>query len=69
METITPLTSDQMSALDKMSTSGAVQSIADGMRLCQMMVERVEPVEIVECDELPDVWSNRLGGFGSTGRE
>ncbi|MGL4755898.1 MAG: dUTP diphosphatase [Aeromonadaceae bacterium] len=48
--------------------SGAVQSIADGMRLCQLMVERVEPVEIIERDELPPVQSDRLGGFGSTGR-
>lgn len=47
--------------------SGAVQSIADGMRLCQMMVERVEPVEIIERDELPAVLSDRLGGFGSSG--
>lgn len=48
--------------------SGAVQSIADGMRLCQLMVERVEPIEVVECDELPGVQSDRQGGFGSTGR-
>lgn len=47
--------------------SGAVQSIADGMRLCQLMVERVEPVEIIECDELPAVQSDRQGGFGSSG--
>lgn len=49
--------------------SGAVQSIADGMRLCQMMVERVEPIEIIECDELPPVQSDRQGGFGSSGVE
>lgn len=48
--------------------SSAVQSIADGMRLCQLMVERVEPVEVVECDELPAVQSDRKGGFGSTGQ-
>lgn len=47
--------------------SGAVQSIADGMRLCQLMVERVEPVEVIECDELPAVQSDRQGGFGSSG--
>lgn len=47
--------------------SGTVQSIADGMRLCQLMVERAEPVEVVECDELPDVCSDRQGGFGSSG--
>lgn len=47
--------------------SGAVQSIADGMRLCQLMVERVETVEIIECDELPAVQSDRQGGFGSSG--
>lgn len=47
--------------------SGLPQSIADGMRLCQLMVERVEPVEVVECDELPAVQSDRVGGFGSSG--
>lgn len=47
--------------------SGTVQSIADGMRLCQLMVERVELVEIVECEELPPVQSDRQGGFGSSG--
>lgn len=47
--------------------SREVQAIADGERLCQLMVERVEPVELVECEELPDVKSDRLGGFGSSG--
>lgn len=47
--------------------SREVQAIADGERLCQLMVERVEPVELVECLELPDVATDRLGGFGSTG--
>lgn len=49
------------------NASGVPQSIADGMRLCQLMVERVEPVEIIECDELPAVQSDRNGGFGSSG--
>lgn len=47
--------------------SREVQAIADGERLCQMMVERVEPVELVECEELPAVGSDRMGGFGSSG--
>lgn len=47
--------------------SREVQAIADGERLCQMMVERAEPVELVECEELPDVESYRLGRFGSSG--
>lgn len=45
-----------------------VQSIANGERICQLMVERVEPVELVECDELPTIESNRNGGLGSTGK-
>lgn len=45
-----------------------LQTIADGERVCQLMVERVEPVNLVEVEELPDVDSQRNGGFGSTGR-
>ncbi|EDK7779790.1 hypothetical protein CKS97_19990 [Salmonella enterica subsp. enterica serovar Java] len=44
-----------------------LQTIADGERVCQLMVERVEPVNLVEVDELPDIDSERNGGFGSTG--
>lgn len=44
-----------------------LQTIADGERVCQLMVERVEPINLVEVDELPDVDSERNGGFGSTG--
>lgn len=44
-----------------------LQTIADGERVCQLMVERVESVNLVEVDELPDVDSERNGGFGSTG--
>ncbi|HFW5086693.1 TPA: dUTP diphosphatase [Salmonella enterica subsp. enterica serovar Javiana] len=44
-----------------------LQTIADGERVCQLMVERVEPVNLVEVDELPGVDSERNGGFGSTG--
>ena len=49
------------------NNSGVAQSIADGERIAQMMVGRVEPVDLVECDELPEVVSGRSGGFGSTG--
>ncbi len=45
-----------------------LQTIADGERVCQLMVERVEPVNLVEVEELPDVDGQRNGGFGSTGR-
>lgn len=44
-----------------------LQTIADGERVCQLMVERVESINLVEVDELPDVDSERNGGFGSTG--
>ncbi len=40
--------------------------ISHGDRITQIMVERVETVEIIE-DELPPTDSNRNGGFGSTG--
>lgn len=45
-----------------------LQTVGDGERVCQLMVERVEPVIVCEVDELPIVESNRAGGFGSTGR-
>lgn len=45
-----------------------LQTIADGERVCQLMVERAEPVTIVVVDELPEIDSQRDGGFGSTGR-
>lgn len=48
--------------------SGKVASIADGERICQLMVERVEPVTVVEVEQLPDINSQRNGGMGSTGR-
>lgn len=48
--------------------SGKVASVADGERICQLIVERVEPVIIYEVEQLPDVNSERNGGFGSTGR-
>lgn len=51
------------------NTSTTPQSVADGERLCQLMIEQVEPVEVIECDELPVVQSDRRGGFGSTGHE
>lgn len=40
--------------------------ISHGDRIAQIMVERVEPVEVVQGD-LPPTDSNRNGGFGSTG--
>jgi len=42
--------------------------IHDGERICQLMVERVEPIEIIEVDKLPDLDSDRNGGLGHTGR-
>lgn len=44
----------------------APQVIEHGDRLCQMMLERVEPCELV-VGKLPDTDSDRNGGFGSTG--
>lgn len=47
--------------------SGATFSLMSGDRLAQAMLERVEPVEFVEVDELDDT-ARGTGGFGSTGQ-
>lgn len=44
----------------------APQVIEHGDRLCQMVLERVEPCEMI-VGKLPDTDSDRNGGFGSTG--
>ena len=45
----------------------AAATIARGDRIAQLVIQRVEPVELVEVEELPP--SDRgTGGFGSTGR-
>jgi dUTP diphosphatase len=45
----------------------AAAAIARGDRIAQLVIQRVEPVELIEVDELPA--SDRgAGGFGSTGR-
>lgn len=45
----------------------AAATIARGDRIAQLVVQRVEPTELIEVDELPS--SDRgTGGFGSTGR-
>ena len=44
----------------------AAAAIARGDRIAQLVIQRVEPAELVEVDELPP--SDRgAGGFGSTG--
>jgi dUTP pyrophosphatase len=46
---------------------GAAAVIARGDRVAQLVIQRVEPAELIEVDELPP--SDRgPGGFGSTGR-
>ncbi len=45
----------------------AAAAIARGDRIAQLVIQRVEPAELVEVDELPP--SDRgAGGFGSSGR-
>ncbi len=45
----------------------AAAAIARGDRIAQLVIQRVEPAELIEVDELPA--SDRgAGGFGSTGR-
>jgi len=45
----------------------AAAAIARGDRIAQLVVQRVEPAELIEVDELPP--SDRgAGGFGSSGR-
>lgn len=50
------------------NTGKKLQTVADGERICQLMVERVERVTLVEVEQLPVIDSQRTGGFGSTGR-
>ncbi len=45
----------------------ATVTIARGERIAQLVVQRVEHVDLVEVDELP-VTARGDGGFGSTGR-
>ena len=49
--------------------SHKVFMLEHGERCCQLMVERVEPVAVVEVEQLPGVESQRKGGFGSTRRK
>ena len=45
----------------------AAATVARGDRIAQLVIQRVEPVELIEVEELPP--SDRGGGgFGSTGR-
>jgi dUTP pyrophosphatase len=45
----------------------AATTVARGDRIAQLVIQRVEPAELVEVEELPA--SDRgIGGFGSTGR-
>jgi dUTP pyrophosphatase len=45
----------------------APAAIARGDRIAQLVIQRVEPAELVEVDELPSS-ARGPGGFGSTGR-
>ncbi len=41
--------------------------VAAGERICQMLIEKVEPVELIQVDELSGTERGE-SGFGSTGR-
>lgn len=43
-------------------------TIEHGERICQLEVAPVIPVEFIEVDELPEIDSERTGGFGHTGK-
>lgn len=45
----------------------AAVTVARGDRIAQLVIQRVEPAELVEVDELPTT-DRGAGGFGSTGR-
>lgn len=49
------------------TTCTDVFTIEHGMRIAQMMLEKVEPIEFKLVDELQPIETNRKGGFGSTG--
>jgi dUTP pyrophosphatase len=44
----------------------AAVTIARGDRIAQLVIQRIETVDLVEVDKLPDT-SRGTGGFGSTG--
>lgn len=48
--------------------SDVVMTIKHGERFGQMMVRKVEPIDLNIVEELPVVESNRTGGMGSTGK-
>jgi len=43
--------------------------IVRGERICQAELVKNQPVEFVECKNIPERKGNRKGGFGSTGKE
>ena len=43
-------------------------TINHGQRIAQLQLKKTEPVEIIEVDELPELDSDRTGGYGSTGK-
>jgi dUTP pyrophosphatase len=45
----------------------AAVTVARGDRIAQLVIQRVEPVELIEVEELPPT-DRGTGGFGSTGR-
>lgn len=50
------------------NTTDKTFTINHGERIAQLMVEKVENVESIVVDKLPELVSSRTGGFGHTGK-
>lgn len=50
------------------NTSSQTLEVGHGDRIAQISVVRCEDTDIVLVDELPEIDSDRIGGFGSTGK-
>ena len=50
------------------NNSTSTAEILDGERICQMQIKKTEQIEIVEVNKLPELESDREGGFGHSGR-
>ncbi len=55
------------SLLGLINLSDTAYTIEKGHKVCQMLIQKIERVDVVEVEELDDT-SRGVGGFGSTGK-